>query len=398
MDRRLYISLFLTTLAVALGLSLVAPLLPIFAEDLGATGIEIGLIFSSFSLARSVLLPIVGQVADSWGRRTFLLGGLIVYLVASMLYVFADSVASLVICRLSQGVAGAMVVPVARSYVADMIPPGREGRLMGHFNMAFFSGLAIGPWLGGFLKDWYGMNAAFLTMAGLVFAGLVITWTNVPRVWTPSADSGAHEPMSYMDMLRHPSLMGLFVFRFGTIIGIGMNWSFMPLYGHDVLRLSASAVGLLISLNVVMTTLLQPLFGRLADRWDRSWMTFWGGLLASVCLLGLPYCHDFWSLFVVNLFLGVFVGMYMPPLMALSVDAARETGFMTRVMSLLELAFSVGMVVGPVLAGLIEETLDIGWVFRGGGLIGLATCVIFMVIQRRPNRNGPGLPWAENHA
>ncbi|MDY6850661.1 MAG: hypothetical protein SV487_01090, partial [Thermodesulfobacteriota bacterium] len=83
-------------------------------------------------------------------------------------------------------------------------------------------------------------------------------------------------------------------------------------------------------------------------------------------------------------------GLYTPPLMAMAVDIGRESGFMSRVMSLLELAFSLGMVIGPLLAGLIKETFSLGAIFLAGGSIGAAASLLSLVIHlRTPAADSP---------
>lgn len=381
MERRLYYSLFVTILATALGASIVVPLLPVYAQGMGASGFELGLIFASFALARSFFLPVVGRLADTWGRRRFMLAGLTIYTLISIGFQQSTEVWHLVLCRLIQGAAASATIPVARAYVGDMTAPGEEGRVMGHFNMAFFGGLALGPWFGGFLKDLYGISASFYSMGLLSLFGLALSVVSLPRHDGHGPLSSQHQT-SYLAMLKHPMLFSIFLFRFGSIIGTGMNWTFLPLFGNNELGLSATRIGILVSVTVVMTTLLQPWFGRMADRVNRPWMTFVGGVLASVCLMAVPLCNTFGQLLVVNLIIGSASGLFMPPLMAMAVDVGRETGFMTRVMSLLEMGFSFGMVAGPLLAGLIKETLGLRAIFLVGGGIGLLTCLIFIYTSR----------------
>ncbi|MFH1134730.1 MAG: MFS transporter [Pseudomonadota bacterium] len=379
MNQKIYITLFLTIMSTAMGASIVLPLLPVYAVQMGATGFELGLIFSGFALARSIFLPLVGQWADQYGRRVFLLTGLTIYTGIALAFSLAETVYQLVLCRFVQGAGAAMVIPIARAYVGDLTPPGQEGRLMGHFNIAFFGGLACGPWLGGFIKDYVGLGFAFYSMAALSLAGLALAFVNLPRQGKKRFDLEKKSGGSYLGLLGFPGVLPIFLFRFGTIIGLGVNWTFLPILGYEQLRLSSTRIGILVSLTVVMTTLMQPFFGRLADKVDRSRMAMVGGVLASLCLLAAPFTISFYQLFVVNLVMGAAIGVYMPPLMAIAVDAGRASGFMNKVMSLLEMAFSFGMVIGPLLAGLIKETLGLRAIFWFGGGVGLLSCLTLLL-------------------
>lgn len=371
MYRRMYISLLITMSATALGASIVVPLLPVYASEMGARGGELGLIFSAFALARSILLPVVGNLADKHGRRVFLLSGLLIYSMTAVAFAFAHSVRHLIFTRFVQGGGAAMVIPIVRAYAGDLSPPGGEGRTMGHFNMAFFAGLACGPWIGGYIKDLLGIQAAFYSMGALALLGFGLSAATLPSSNSATTAKPAAKAASYVSMLRASSVGAMFLFRFGSIIGLGMNWAFLPLYGHQVVGLSSGRIGILVSLTVLMTTLLQPLFGRMADRSSRAWMTFHGGLWASLFLLAVPLCTSFWHLFAINMLIGSAIGLYMPPLMAMAVDFGRRQDIMGRIMTLLEMAFSFGMVLGPVMAGFLMDSFGLKTIFWAGGGVGI---------------------------
>ncbi len=375
MNRKLFISLMLTMAATALGASIVVPLLPVYASQMGATGHQLGLVFSGFALARSLLLPLIGLLADRHGRRIVMLLGLLIFSLIAVAFVFAQSVTQLIVCRVIQGIGAAMVIPIARAYGGDLSPPGREGRTMGQFNMAFFAGLACGPWIGGYIKDFFGMRFAFYSMGGLALVGFVLALLTLPRTESTETSKPRGPRLGYLAILRKPPVRAMFLFRAGSIIGLGMNWAFLPLYGHSELRLSGGRIGILVSLTVLMATLLQPFFGRRADRSSRAWMTFHGGLWASAFLLLVPFCDTFWQLFLLNLLIGAAIGLYMPPLMAMAVDIGHRHDVMNRVMTLLEMAFSFGMVLGPIMAGLVMEAYGLRTIFWFGGGVGILASV-----------------------
>ncbi len=380
MDRRVYYTLFATIMASALGASLVVPLLPVYAQSLGASGLGLGMIFSGFAVARTIILPWVGQLGDSRGRKRLIMLGLFIYLVVAVGFDLASSLVQLILCRILQGAGAAMVIPMARAYVGDLTPAGREGSVMGHFNIAFYAGLTLGPWLGGYLKDSLGLSASFYSMAVLAFFGLVLSGINLPRSSAIIKKRSQLPPVSYWAMLSIPSLTAIFLFRWGTTIGVGINWAFMPIYAHESLGLSSGVIGMLIGLNLFMTTISQPLFGWLADRWSRTLMIFFGGFAACSALVALPFCRTFNQMLVVNLVIGLSTGAFMPPLMAMAVDAGRRTGFMTKVMSLLEMAFSLAMIMGPMAAGLIKDTWGLKTTFVWGGAFGLFMCLVFLAV------------------
>jgi MFS transporter, DHA1 family, multidrug resistance protein len=171
MIKKTFPVLGLSIFASMLGVGIVAPLLPLYAEKMGATGLWIGMIFAGFSISRAIVMPIAGRFSDRSGRKVFLSVGLLTYAVISLGYIWADDPFQLMLVRLIQGVAAGLVIPIAQAYVGDMSPQGEEGRWQGYFNAAFFSGFGFGPLMGGALTDHFGMNVAFYAMGALNLLG-----------------------------------------------------------------------------------------------------------------------------------------------------------------------------------------------------------------------------------
>ena len=149
MINKVFPILAISVFSSMLGVGIIAPLLPIYADSLGATGIWIGVIFSGFSISRALVMPLIGKLSDQWGeRKAFLCAGLLFYAVISLGYVWAENVTALIVVRLVHGLAAGMVIPIAQTYVGDLAPQGEEGKWMGYFNAALFAGFGVGPLLG----------------------------------------------------------------------------------------------------------------------------------------------------------------------------------------------------------------------------------------------------------
>jgi DHA1 family multidrug resistance protein-like MFS transporter len=144
-DRKIFGTLFFSIFAAVTGVGIVVPLLPVYAHDLGASGLYIGLIFGAFSLSRTFFLPYFGRQSDKRGRKPFIVTGLFSYAVISVAFILSTGVESLIVIRFVQGITSAMIMPVVQAYVGDITPEGKEGWVMGLFNMSLFIGLSAGP-------------------------------------------------------------------------------------------------------------------------------------------------------------------------------------------------------------------------------------------------------------
>jgi len=102
MIKKVFPILALSVFSSMLGVGIISPLLPLYAENLGATGIWLGIIFSGFSISRAILMPIIGRLSDRSGRKSLLCIGLLIYFIISLGYIWASNVPQLILVRLIQ--------------------------------------------------------------------------------------------------------------------------------------------------------------------------------------------------------------------------------------------------------------------------------------------------------
>jgi DHA1 family multidrug resistance protein-like MFS transporter len=216
MNKKAFIVLVATMFISMLAMGIVSPFLPIYAEDLGASNLEIGLIQASFSIAGIGTLLFVGRWSDRLGRKPFLLIGLTVLTLSSVGLIYADSPLLLIIIRFIQGLGATAHLPIAQAYLGDITPEGGEGRWMGYFNAVMFAGLGAGPLLGGLIADAYSIPTTFLLMAILNFLGLVATMIYLKEMPRKVA---AKENSSLLAPLKSRVMLGVLVQRMTSGIG-----------------------------------------------------------------------------------------------------------------------------------------------------------------------------------
>ncbi|MDD4876498.1 MAG: MFS transporter [Dehalococcoidales bacterium] len=153
MYKKAFIALFIVVFTAVLGMGIISPLMPIYAESMGATGLWLGIMYSAFALSRTIFMPFMGRLSENRGRKVFIALGLLAYTIVSFSYVLASNMYALSSVRFLHGIASAMVIPIAQAYIGDLIPKGREGTYMNLFSMSMFLGRGAGPFLGGLLAD-----------------------------------------------------------------------------------------------------------------------------------------------------------------------------------------------------------------------------------------------------
>src|SRR3989304_2642593 len=182
MIKKVFLFLSIGVFASSLGDGIVSPLLPLYVNSLGATGIWLGIIMSANFVSNSIAVPIAGNFSDKKGRKPFLIAGFLACAVISLSYLLVKEVTLLTLIRFVHGAAGALIAPIALAYVGDLSPEGQEGKWMGYANATFFSGFGLGPVLGGLLTEHYGISANFISMSGLNLFAFLIALSFMPEV------------------------------------------------------------------------------------------------------------------------------------------------------------------------------------------------------------------------
>ncbi len=273
--------------------------------------------------------------------------------------------------------------------VADLAPGGFEGRSFGSFNTWFLLGFGTGPVIGGLVYDLYGVQANFFLMSGLCFIslGLIIWLVNeVP------ADQRVREATGWtqqLALLRSPGMAAICLCRVGQAFGMGAYIAFLPVLGASQ-GCSTAQLGILLTVNSLVMTGLQPFAGRLADRWPRLGMAVGATLLASLGKGLMPLAGGFPLLLVCNILEGVGSGLALPPLTALVTVRGRQYGAgMGLTMGLYTMAMSVGVLFGPILAGWLADLWGMATPFYMAALAGGSGALALWFMSPAPPAPGP---------
>lgn len=390
---RIFASLFFATATAQLGLGIISPILPLYAKTFAASATEIGLVFTSFSVSRALLGPVVGRLSDRIGRRPLILAGLLIYAAVSVLYASAGSLWMLGAFRFLQGIASVMVTPIAQAYVGDLTPKGREGRYLNAFYSSQFIGMAFGPLLGGVIGGTWSYAAAFYVMGALSVLSLVLVYLTVPvdqtarerRVTQPKQIAPLREVMSnhaVKAMLAYFVTRGFWRQSFNA---------FYPLYAVVAFSVDEASVGLVLSTYMFAEGLLQIPFGFLADRYPRIRQIVVGSVFAPLVLIAVPFVGAPWAVALLTFAMGAFSALGRSSLVAIRTELGRSHGMAT-LAGIQGSAFAVGQALGPLMTGAVVDAVGILSVFPLGSAVGCLGTALVLFWMRRWLRTHPDAP------
>ena len=383
---RAFAILWFAMFVIAAGFGMVVPILPVFARDLGASGIWLGLAFSGFAITQTPLTPVMGRLGDRWGRRPFIVTGLAIYVFVGIGLSLADTFQAVAGLRMVMGVGGACMFTSALATVGELSPRGKEGRYMGTFMVSFTSGFGIGPLIGGYLKDTVGVDATFLTLAGSAVLALLLVAVLMPgQSATSRTDDEAAAILPVRDMLRDFRVLALFAFNFTFGLGIGAVMTYIAIFMTDVLLASATMVGLVVGSRAVLSSFFQPIFGRLADRVPRHYMVAVSGVILAGATAVIPMSPNVTALLVVFLVLGLGESAAMPSSLAITTDLGRIYGYGTLI-GVTNSILVFGLLAGSVGSSVIETLWGMDNMFRAAAVVMGLLVVVFLGIWSRAPR------------
>jgi len=136
--------------------------LPLMGKELNIGGVMLTWIATSYLLSLSIFLLPFGKIADIYGRKKIFLSGLLTYSVSSLLLSFSSNPFLIIFFRIIQGIGASMIFGMGIAILTDIFPPGERGKALGINSASVYTGLSLGPFLGGILTKEFGWRSIFI--------------------------------------------------------------------------------------------------------------------------------------------------------------------------------------------------------------------------------------------
>ncbi len=361
-------SLLLSLFVGAIDQTVVSTAMPRIVSELGGFGL-LSWVFTSYMLSSTVVVPLVGRLSDTFGRKWFIIGGIVVFQLGSLACGAAPNIVMLILSRGLQGVGGGAIMSSCFATVGDIFPPAERGKYIGIFTGTFSLASILGPTVGGLITDNFGWRWVFYINIPFGLIAVPAVWMNLPArraparvkidwlgafllsaasvlfllalVWADRKyDWGSRQIVGLISVsvallavfilqeTRHSSpMVPLHLFKnrvfvmsnlTGMAVGIGMFGSiaYLPTFVQTALGASATASGVVTTPNALGMLTASIIGGQIIARTGRyKWQTVAGALIFLVAMgflttldVGMPRWHV--SAFMI--ILGAGTGLVMP--------------------------------------------------------------------------------------
>ena len=222
---------------------------------------------------------------------------------------------------------------------------------------------------------------------------MCLTWALLPNLKQERERAESRPRPDFRKLLQSQIFRGLFGYRILEAIGRRAWFTMLPVLAGIHMGLDGTQIGLLVTTNAVVTSVLQAFTGRFMDRVrvNRRMVVVYACLFQVFYLVATPLAGEWWHLMAITAVAGVRVAVSTPASSAMILQVGRRHG-MGQVMSLMATAMSIGMAIGPLLAGLMYDWQGIGSVFYMGAAVVTIAALWFALSTRRVGHEPPSGP------
>jgi len=362
------------------GIAVMLPLLPLYATELGASPFVLGLLTSSFAVTNAIGQLGSGFLAERWGARRTMTGGIGLYAAMNALIATAASAPWLLTWRSLAGFGGGAIIISERIYLAQVVAPARRAFSNGIISAAQSAGAVAGPAVGSVAAAIGGLRAPFVLVAltsAIAFVGTL--FLRAPASDAQRADAAGAEPHGPVPVRALGTLLaaniallasyGAFITTYGPMATTRLGWSIVE-------------VGIAFSFFGGGSIVLGPWLAHLADRLGRRPIAVLAPIPLAGFAIGLVVGLPQPAVFAIAFAGGGGLTAFSASWYALLAETAGERR-LSRTFGIISAASAMGIVIGALGAAQLWTRVDIAAGMLLAAVLPLVACVAMLTFRPR---------------
>ena len=379
------------------GFGIIMPVFPRRLAELGAGVQALGLMTMAFALAQFVASPIMGSMADRYGRRPLILLALFSFGLVNIGYLLAPTVAAFIAIRALGGVLTAGLFPASMGMVGDLTPEEERGKWIGIVMAGYGAGFVLGPVIGGALYDLWGFAMPFVISAILAAIAFLAALVLAPETRHKAVrrrdalrqrrDSAIRPGGGLMASMPRPlTIFAMLLFLdFMTEFPFAFIEPQMVFHMYGELQWSTMHFGIVVGAYGLAMMLGQLFLGRSSDRYGRKLIILIGLSLSALLYVGIAFTRSFELILLFAGLAGLGGALMAPALSAFYLDITAEK-YRARVLGVKGSALSLGGVLGPLAVVIASQFMGAEAIFITALASVVATILLAAVVLRNPQQ------------
>ncbi len=359
--------------------------LPIYGKQLGASALEIGMLFSVFSLMTLILRPVVGRGVDRYGRKPFFVSGIACYAVAMGLFALASNLGLLYLARLMQGVGASLLWISAYTLATELNSSASRGQAVGGVDGASARGALLGALVGYGVLPQLGLDVGWtLLFAGYALAaayGAWLGWKQVPETRREQLTSDTHAQGISSGLIRLMLIVGV------TALSTALVGPLLMVFLQDKFTTDVGTLAWAFLPAAIIYGVLPSRAGRLSDRFGRAPLMAIGLAGSGLVSLLFPVLPNILLLVLLWAVEAIGLTMATPAQEAMVADL---TGSDVRgqAYGIYTFAASLGATIGPLLGGWLYDQLGHAIPFYVNGIVLIVSAALVLLLLGGKTRSG----------
>ncbi|WHY03567.1 MFS transporter [Neobacillus sp. DY30] len=378
--KRALLILFLVMFLVMIGFGIIIPVLPFYAEEMGASPTQLGLLMAVYSLMQLIFAPFWGKLSDRIGRKPIMMIGIAGLSLSFFIQAMATDLWMLFAARIIGGVLSSANMPTAMAYVADITTPENRGKGMGIVGAAVGLGFVFGPAIGGIFSKSSMSMPFYLAGASSLITLVIIFFFLKESLQKNNSNADQSRTQSRWKAFSGPASV-LFLLQLLISLSLSGLEATFAYFAAKKAGLGAAQLGYIFMIMGFAGAMVQGgMVGRLTKKYGEG-TVIQGGIIVSAIGFGLILFVD--SFTTAAIFLSIFGignGVIRPSVSSLltkTTDAGH--GSATGLLSSFD---SLGRIIGPPLGGWLFS-LSIGLPYLSGAIISVLALILFQFYRRK---------------
>ncbi len=355
----------------------ITPAFPKIIDSFQISARSVGLLITVFTLPGVILTPVLGVLADRFGRKKILIPSLLLFAFAGAACGFAPDFNTLLILRIFQGVGSAALGSINVTLIGDLFKDRDRAAAMGYNASVLSVGTASYPAIGGALALLGWRYPFFIPIIALPLAIFVMLFLQNPE---PQNTQGLREYLG--NTLRYISkreVIMLFIISIVTfVILYGSYLTYFPILISGRFQGNTLVIGLLMSCGSISTAITSANLGRLNEYYSPRFLISSGFVLYIIAMMLIPFIPGIWYMLVPIIVFGIAQGFNIPSVQTLLAGMA-PIEHRAAFMSVNGMVLRLGQTLGPILIGLFYAFGGIDWAYYSGALLALLMLITIFI-------------------